>query len=145
VISFTTIGNQHPTNGNQASVNYSFVDNQPLIGSNYYRVKGSSVNGQVQYSNISVIKFGINNAGVHVVPNPIEANRMQLQVNHLQKGSYHVTVSDVIGRVITTSEILYDGTSNVISLSLPSTVRSGSYYVKVEGQGNTITQSFLVK
>lgn len=144
-IRFTTIGHQQPSNGTQASVSYSFVHNQPITGTNYYRIKGSSVNGQVQYSNISVVKFGNNTANISVVPNPVEANRMQLQVNHLKKGSYNVTVSDVIGRVITTREVLYDGSAQVISVILPSTVRSGSYYVKVEGQGNSFTQTFLVK
>lgn len=144
-ITFTTIGSQQPLNGTQASVSYSFVHSQPLTGNNYYRIKGRSVNGQVQYSNTSVVKFGSNSANINVVPNPVEANRMQLQVNYLKKGSYNVTVSDVIGRVITTREVMYDGSAQVISVILPSTVRSGSYYVKVEGQGNSFTQTFLVK
>jgi hypothetical protein len=142
--SFTTIGTQQPLNAAQASASYSFADNQPIVGNNYYRIKGSSINGQIQFSNVAVVKYGINMASVTVVPNPVQGKTMNLKLSQLAKGNYHISVTDAIGRTILKKEMLLDG-SSLVQLGLPSSVKAGNYFVKVDGQGNTFIQTFIIQ
>jgi hypothetical protein len=143
-ISFTNIGTQQPSNASQASASYSFVDNQPIVGNNYYRIKGSSINGQIQYSNVAVVKYGVNLASVTVVPNPIQGRTLNLRLSQLAKGNYNISVTDAIGRSILKKEMLLDGSSSV-QLNLPSSVKAGNYFVKVDGQGNAFIQTFIIQ
>jgi hypothetical protein len=143
-ISFTNIGTQQPLNAAQASVSYSFVDNQPIVGNNYYRIKGSSINGQIQFSNVAMVKYGVNMASVTVVPNPIQGRTVNLRLSQLAKGNYHISVTDAIGRSILKKEMLLDG-SSLVQLGLPSSVKAGNYFVKVDGQGNAFIQSFIIQ
>ena len=142
--SFTPIGTQQPLNAAQASASYSFVDNQPIVGNNYYRIKGSSINGQIQYSNVVVVKYGVHMASVTVVPNPIQGRTVNLKLSQLAKGNYHISVTDAIGRSILKKEMLLDGSSSV-QLNLPTSVKAGNYFVKVDGQGNAFIQSFIIQ
>jgi len=143
-ISFTTIGSQQPLNAVQASASYSFVDNQPIVGNNYYRIKGSSINGQIQYSNVAVVKYGVNIASVTVVPNPVQGKTVNLKLSQLAKGNYNISVTDAIGRSILKKEMLLDGSSSV-QLNLPTSVKAGNYFVKVSGQGNSFIQNFIIQ
>jgi hypothetical protein len=142
--SFTNIGSLQASNANQASVSYSFVDNQPIVGNNYYRIKGSSINGQIQFSNVAVVKYGVNMASVTVVPNPIQGRTVNLRLSQLAKGNYHISVTDAIGRSILKKEMVLDGSSSV-QLNLPTSVKAGNYFLKVNGQGKTFVQLFNIQ
>jgi hypothetical protein len=142
--SFTNIGSQQASNANQASASYSFGDDQPIVGNNYYRIKGSSINGQIQFSNVVVVKYGVNVSSVAVVPNPVEGKILNLKLSQLAKGNYNISVTDAIGRSILKKEMLLDGSSSV-QLNLPTSIKAGNYFVKVDGQGKTFVQLFNVQ
>jgi hypothetical protein len=142
--SFTNIGSLQASNANQASASYSFTDNQPIVGNNYYRIKGSSINGQIQYSNVVVVKYGVHVSSVAVVPNPIEGKTLKLKVSQLAKGNYHINVIDALGRSVFKKEMLLDGSGSV-QLNLPISVKAGNHYVKVDGQGTVFVQAFIIR
>jgi hypothetical protein len=142
--SFTNIGSLQASNANQATTSYSFADNQPIVGNNYYRIKGSSINGQIQFSNVVVVKYGVNVASVTVVPNPIQGKIVNLRLSQLAKGNYNISVTDAIGRSILKKEMLLEGSSSV-QINLPTSVKAGNYFVKVYGQGKTFVQMFNVQ
>ena len=52
------IVNSKSTNGNSnTTLLYSFQDNKPLIGNNYYRLKQIDLDGNYKYSNVATVKF----------------------------------------------------------------------------------------
>jgi hypothetical protein len=67
-IDFINVGQMAVINGNEAS--YSFIDPQPVIGNNYYRLKTIEQNGQDNYSFVVVVKL---KSGVKLTlfPNPV--------------------------------------------------------------------------
>jgi hypothetical protein len=144
-VSFEKIGEQAPINGNVASRSYAYIDNKPITGNNFYRIKGTSVNGQVQYSNVKLIKVGSSMPTVLVAPNPANSDRLQLKVSQLLKGSYTLTVTDALGRVFCQKELVYDGASGKMELKFPSVAKSGSYYVTVNGEGGSFTEAFIIR
>jgi hypothetical protein len=142
--SFTNIGSLQASNANQTSVSYSFLDNQPIIGNNYYRIKGNSINGQIQFSNVVVVKYGVNVASVSIVPNPIEGKIVNLKLSQLSKGNYNISITDAFGKTILKKVMLLDG-SGTVQLNLPSFVSAGNYFVKVIGRGSLLVQKIIVK
>jgi hypothetical protein len=145
-IRFEQIGEQSAVNGT-TGVNqlYGYTDKQPVIGNNYYRIKGTSLDGQVQYSNIKLIKFGNTMPTVTVAPNPAGNDKIKLKVAQLLKGSYTLTVTDALGRVFCQKELVYDGVSGKMELKFPSVAKSGSYYVQVNGEGGSFTEAFIIR
>jgi len=145
-IRFEQIGEQLAVNGT-TGVNrlYGYTDKQPVNGNNYYRIKGTSLDGQVQYSNIKVIKLGNSMPTVLVAPNPANSDRLQLKVSQLLKGSYTLTVTDALGRVFCQKELVYDGVSGKMELKFPTVAKNGSYYVKVDGEGGSFTEAFIIR
>jgi len=142
---FNTIGNQLAsvtTNGNN---NYNYSDNNPLNGLNYYRIKGNSNNGQIQFSNITTIRFGSKQPTLLVAPNPVEYHLLSLKVVQLNKGVYTLQISDAIGRLVSKRLLFYVGGSGAIKTSLPQTIKAGVYYVKLIGEGSEFTEKFIIQ
>jgi hypothetical protein len=80
-----------------------------------------------------------------VAPNPANSDRLQLKVSQLLKGSYTLTVTDVLGRVFCQKELVYDGVSGKMELKFPTVAKNGSYYVKVDGEGGSFTEAFIIR
>jgi autotransporter-associated beta strand protein len=145
-IRFEQIGDQPAVNVTTgANRLYGYTDKQPVIGNNYYRIKGTSLDGQVQYSNTKLIKFGNTMPTVTVAPNPAGNDKIKLKVAQLLKGSYTLTVTDALGRVFCQKELVYDGVSGMMELKFPSIAKSGSYYVKIDGEGGSFTEAFIIQ
>ena len=143
--SYTKIGDQLAVNGIASARSYAFIHNQPIEGNNYYRVKGMSLNGQVQYSNVKVIRLGNGLPTVTVAPNPSGNDKVKLKVSQLLKGNYTVTVTDALGRVFSKKELVYDGVSGMMELKFPTLAKGGSYYVKVDGEGVSFIEAFIIR
>jgi hypothetical protein len=91
-----------------------------------------------------VVKYGVNVSSVTVVPNPIQGKIVNLRLSQLAKGNYHISVTDAIGRTILKKEMLLDGSSSV-QINLPTSVKAGNFFLKVDGQGKTFIQAFIIQ
>ena len=71
-INFFAIGTFAGSAVNVAAANYSFSDEKPLAGTNYYRIQLTEATGRSIYSAVKLINNGNNNnqANVVVYPNP---------------------------------------------------------------------------
>jgi hypothetical protein len=144
-MTYEKIGYQIAANGSAVARSYAFIDNKPINGNNYYRIKGASRNGQQQYSNVKLIKVGVGLPTVTVAPNPASNDKLQLKVDQLLKGIYTITVTDALGRIFCQNEVIYDGVTGKLELKFPSVAKSGSYYVKVNGESGSFTEAFIIR
>ncbi len=117
---FTSIGNKPATN-NALRSNYSFVDNAPLNGINYYRLKQVDKDGKFSYSKIVSVDFS-NNASIFAIyPNPAN-NVINVMLPSINSKS-DITLFDVNGKKILHEEIALNITSNQINIGkLPAGV-----------------------
>ncbi len=70
-VKFTKIGNVAAAGNSSVSISYSFTDNNPAKGLNYYRLKQIDVDGRFVYSPARLVIFdGLDAATVKYYPNP---------------------------------------------------------------------------
>ncbi|MBS1496154.1 MAG: T9SS type A sorting domain-containing protein [Bacteroidetes bacterium] len=87
-IDFTKIGST-PAANSSGTHSYSFTDNLPVSGINYYRLVQVDLDGRFTYSPIVKLEFETNSQGIHVYPNPA-ANKISIAYTGHQK---NVTLS----------------------------------------------------
>jgi len=94
-VGFESIGKVSSNKG--LSFIYTFVDNQPAPGANYYRLKMVDLDGKIEYSKINSINFA-SELNVVLYPNPssdfVKLNNISL------KEISQVTVSDIQGKIL---------------------------------------------
>lgn len=105
--------------------NYSFIDVEPFIGQNYYRIKTNLNNGQPFYTNIKLLKFA-NTIMITTFPNPA-SNMINIKVENDPAKSYVVNITNIEGQKIK-SKIRINGLENKIDISGLS---KGAYILSV--------------
>jgi len=118
-----------------AAGSYSFWDNDPERGVNYYRLKLKDVSGSFAYSAIvSATVGGAEGFTLNVFPNPLKGNTVTIDVAGGIQGNARITVSDLSGRVIRT--ITPDSSVTMLDMS---GVAPGVYLIRYSDEGRSQT------
>ncbi len=92
---------------NNLSSSYSWLDENPFQGNNFYRIRSVDLNGKIEYT--SVVKAQINDISVSmkVFPNPATQAKVNLQLNNQTAGVYYARLINPIGQVIVSKKIVH--------------------------------------
>ncbi|ADY52418.1 hypothetical protein Pedsa_1864 [Pseudopedobacter saltans DSM 12145] len=122
--------------GNSNSVlNYQFIDESPLNGINYYRLKQVDKNGEFKLYDVKFIKSGLSK--VYVYPNPTAD---LVNIDNVLRSEINYLVYNSMGK------LLLSGTSSeaMISISLKD-YPTGVYFLKVTGSEADVKSHKIVK
>lgn len=108
---------------------YSIIDNTPLAGDNYYRLRILDLDGSYDYSNIRLVRVESTETTISVSPNPAMSNeRLIVKWNPLSgQDQTKLNIVDVNGQNLH-RKIIFEGTNYV---RLP-VLLDGVYYIIVE-------------
>lgn len=108
---------------------YTGVDNNPLSGVNYYRIKSVDNNGDIDYSQTINAYFLGNDENLAVYPNPITSKEFSLKINQLPKGNYQIRLINATGNTVKNFSINYDGLN--LTKNIAADLPSGMYILEV--------------
>lgn len=111
---FTSIGHKPATNSVLRS-NYSFVDEAPINGINYYRLKQVDKDGKFTYSNIISVDFSSNAGTFGVYPNPAN-NTINITFPSINKTS-DIILYDASGKEVVHEQLALNINSKQINVS----------------------------
>ena len=116
--------------------NYSFTDNNPARGTNYYRLKSVDKDGSSSFSKVVSLQLSINNYQMSVVPNPTR-DITTIKGSHIAS----IEVIDNIGKLV--KVILFkDATNPILSVSaLPA----GVYHLSIHSTNGNVTRVGFIK
>jgi hypothetical protein len=128
--SFETIAD---LKSNGISSRYTYMDNTPLPGNNYYRLLMKEANGNRTYSEVVKAFVRISGFSVEAFPNPV-SHELTVRVSGVQGSDASVQVTDVTGKLVKT--IMMNKSEETISMgSLPN----GIYLIKYSDASHTQT------
>lgn len=117
---------------------YSFNDEKPLIGKNYYRLKSVDFDGYSEYFDIAMVEFD-SKKGFIVYPNPVQSgNEIKIELNFVPQYPVEVALYDLSGRQILRRMLIGS------SANLPVQLTSGMYMVRFNSPEYKSVSKFLV-
>jgi hypothetical protein len=140
---FTQIGKLTARGGNGAN-QYSFTDQKPLGGINYYRIVSIDRDGSQHFSQIVKVMPGISKGSITIAPNPVTGNVVAIQLNNQPKGNYSISVVNNIGQLSYHTLILHQGGSATETIQLPVYITPGIYQVEIISPDNSRQRQKLV-
>ncbi|UAY52783.1 T9SS type A sorting domain-containing protein [Ferruginibacter albus] len=141
-LNFSTIGTVSSKQSNGA-VAYTFNDLQPMIGTNFYRIKINNNNGTVSLSHVIRLYFGTIGNSILIYPNPV-GSVLTLRLAAVTKGNYRLSILSNIGQQITTQELMHDGVDKTLRINLPLIMPKGLYRVFLIDETHFYKQAFYV-
>ena len=125
---------------------YNWVDQTPVIGDNYYRIREVALNGAIVYSNSVMINYSKGAPGITVFPNPVTDGNITVQFNSLPEGIYTISLLNSMGQSLLNNRFNHAGGSALKTLLLGKSLNKGSYILKVTGpDGKRSTEKIIVE
>lgn len=134
-----------PAGGALGVRQYSWTDNAPLQGANFYRLRLIHPDGSATYSSVINLTRGTGVPMVAVFPTPVKDRKLNLQLSNLEKGNYAVTIFNAGGQMLYNTTIGHAGGSSTELLQLPATITSGMYHLQVRKEGQVFNQNIVVQ
>lgn len=119
-------------------LNYSTIDNNPIIGISYYRLKQTDFDGAFAYSDVKQVKFSSVDL-IRVYPNPAK-DEVFIRFNDISNFT-QIIISDVTGK-----RIKMENCSEKELVTVPlNNLTSGVYFITFKGEGNDVTCKLIVE
>jgi len=129
---FETIGtvNSQAINGNSnEELNYSFVDENPQVGHNYYMLEQVDFDNNTSYTKAIDIIWGANGSTVSIYPNPAKSI-LNIDLSAAKASQTEIKLVDMSGRVVKSVLTQSEKGLNHVTIDL-SDISVGIYGVQV--------------
>jgi hypothetical protein len=140
-MNFELLSNVKGAGNSNTVLSYKYVDNSPINGISYYRIKQTDFNGNFKYSKIVYIKYSIPNSGYSVYPNPVKSGSgLMIVPGNSTDENYSVSIYSSFGQKI--SEYFNSG---IFTIPIDNSLGKGIYFVKISSVGYTQTNKLAIE
>jgi hypothetical protein len=139
---FVKIGERKGAGNSSSILKYSFLDNNPANGTNYYRLKQVDFDGKFEYSDIEAASLDSDVALALKYLASQDANQVKFEINTQKNASGSLIIYDLSGRRVAKQDLLLKEGSNPVSLSMLN-LNSGVYFAACQVDGKVVTQKFV--
>jgi hypothetical protein len=123
--------------------NYSWIDNNPLMGENFYRIKVIPQVGKEKVSPVAMVTFDKQKPLMVVYPNPTEGNNFSIKLSNLTKGIYQIIVTNAAGQQMLVKSIEHLGGMKIERMVFDKDISKGVYRIQVKGEGLSLLSSII--
>jgi len=131
--------------GNGANnLTYNWVDEQPMAGDNFYRIRSINIEGEYNYTSVVKVRIGKVNGSFNISPNPVTGNYFNLHLSNQPAGNYTMRIINTSGQVLYNKIITHNGGSTVQPINLPYKITSGLYKLDIIQGKNRNVQNLII-
>ena len=135
---FETIGQLEAAGNSEKTLNYSYIDQSPLEGNNFYRLQMVDLDDKYKYSQIVEVNSSASGKQLEVFNNPFH-DQISLRVNENASDQLMLTLTDLQGRTVLRQAYGTQAGNNFINLYPSGTMTSGIYLLTI--RGNSVNQT----
>ncbi len=128
---FEQIGKKEAAGESSTEIAYSFVDTEPVAGSNYYRLRMVDLDGSFEYSNVIEVAFNIKKAIEILALRPVPVkNTLNVDFTSNRNATTNVIVVDALGRQVFHQEIQAQAGANNLQIDM-NDFSNGVYFLQI--------------
>ncbi|MGN6534065.1 MAG: T9SS type A sorting domain-containing protein, partial [Ginsengibacter sp.] len=116
---------------NNASSVYSWTDENPVAGNNYYRIRSVDLNGATAYTSIVKAEIVKINGQMKVYPNPAVDAKVSLELNNAPAGVYYARLFNPLGQVIVSQKIVHQAGTSTETIKWNNAAARGIYQLEI--------------
>jgi hypothetical protein len=113
------------------SASYSWLDENVLPGTYYYRIKSTDVKGKIIYSQKVKVLTGDGQSFIKIYPNPITDGIINLQFINQPAGKYDIRLMNHSGQLVTSKQIERMAGSDIQRMNWDYRLSHGAYQLEI--------------
>jgi hypothetical protein len=113
------------------SASYSWLDENVLPGTYYYRIKSTDVKGKIIYSEKVKVLTGDGQSFIKIYPNPITDGIINLQFINQPAGTYDIRLMNHSGQLVTSKQIERMAGSDIQRMNWDYRLAHGAYQLEI--------------
>jgi len=118
---------------------YSWIDDQPIMGNSFYRIKSIDIDGTTKISVMVKVTTGKTGHGtITIYPNPIQDNIINLQFTNQATGLYQLRLINNNGQVVYTGKLLVNSPNISQTIFTNERLVYGIYQLEIKAPDNRI-------
>lgn len=134
-------GGNIAANNNAVGSSYSFKDNGPAAGYNYYRLKIMESTSRITYSQVALVKNNkLGMININLFPNPAN-DYLQLEAKSMQNIKAHISIINADGKKMQSSQLRFNN-QGVLSVDIRR-LAAGKYFLKTTLDKDEATMIFI--
>ncbi|RYF61131.1 MAG: T9SS type A sorting domain-containing protein, partial [Cytophagaceae bacterium] len=134
---FTSIGQTAASGNTQVRKAYGLLDEQPLTGTSYYRLRTVDANGTSETSKLVAVTLDEVTTAMALTGNPVSNNQIQLAVRNMRGATFQLR--SLTGQAIRMKTL--QQTDRVVQLQIEQPLSAGVYLL----EGNTASSRKVIK
>ncbi len=138
---FIEIGSVQGAGVSTSRIDYSFKDEQVMLGRTYYRLKAIDFDGYTEYFGLATARYE-GAKEIVVFPNPSTSGNVNLYLNYFSEEPLYCTVTDLSGAVVYSGVIHNSGFNN--KYTIDKALASGMYFLTAKSREETKSIRFVV-
>ena len=123
---------------------YAVVDENPLVGTSYYRLKQTDYNGAYTYSGIRSIEIA-NDEDIDVFPNPNNGESFKFSMKQNVNEEVLVVLCNSLGQEVFSKVIINDSQAVLIALDVQQRLAPGIYSVIATSKNGIYKRKLIIK
>lgn len=141
---FENVGRVTGAGNASEKMDYEFIDEAPVAGINYYRLKQIDYDGKYEYSNIIRLDNKISTAMelISAGPNPFKDN-FTVEFNGETEGEAEIFITNVSGAVIHQEKININSGNNKYQFSDNKNLPNGIYFITIQNDQQKLSQKLI--
>ncbi|MEO6637779.1 MAG: T9SS type A sorting domain-containing protein, partial [Ginsengibacter sp.] len=140
---FKKIGNVYAQGTTSSENSYSFNDNMPLAGTNFYRLSIVDLDGKMSYSKTVTVSVKVaHSLTISYASLSLDTKSLKLSLNSDHSQSVRAAITDASGRVFFNTSLALQAGTNSFTKNIPK-FSKGIYFIKFSAGDDLITKSLL--
>jgi hypothetical protein len=133
--------------GDHGYVNYKWLDENPFIGNNFYKVTANEADGYGfgMQSDIVFIKIDQARTDFKVSPNPVKDQQINIHAGEMEKGRYFIQLLNTQGQQVLQTNIDHSGVVFDQTIYIREKLPAGMYYLYIIHENKKFSQPVFVQ
>lgn len=128
-INYETVGTMEGAGNSVSQLNYSLIDQNPIVGLSYYRLTQFDYDGSSSKSDLKSVYYNPSDIELKLFPNPLLDDQVFVHIKGSTDNEYTFQVFDMTGRLVQNSKLsLFNGTN---SINLNPNMDNGAYLFRI--------------
>lgn len=141
MVNFEPIGKVNGHGTTNQLIRYTYIDEKPLDGESYYRIKQIDYDGSIDYSIIISVDFHINNGFIAIYPNPLKDDILNIRAEGLD-GDIHFEIINSVGKIVITED--FNVRSDFTKKVNLNNLANGLYFIKLSNSYSTLEKKLII-